>query len=221
MRRRVCVCHRGAGGAQRRRRCGAKSRRARCRDGRKVKDGKRESSRALQWSAAGNQSQGRKNEVKEGERRQEHSKICTMQSQDASQRLRIDGPRWCMTRPCGCLRRAASACMRGECDAPAAGCRGRRQAAGSRASSAARPLRQAVELLSQVHGCHNAPRCALYRKGTAVLRQACGRRRRGGTERLWKDDERKRASTCERSQQAAARLCNKSPLETRSKLSRP
>ena len=87
------------------------------------------------------------------------------------------------------LRRAASACMRGECDAPAAGCRGRRQAAGSRASSAPRPLRQAVELLSQVHGCHNAPRCALYRKGTAVLRQACGRRRRGGTERLWKDDE--------------------------------
>ena len=91
---------------------------------------------------------------------------------------------------CGRLRRPARACTRGEWNAPTtAGCRRRSQAAGLCTSSAPRPLRQAVELLSQVHGCHDAPRCALYRKGTAVLRQACGRRRRGGTERLWKDDE--------------------------------
>jgi len=83
-------------------------------------------------------------------------------------------PDGCMTRQCGCLRRAASACMRGECDAPAAGCRGTRQAAGFRASSAPRPLRQAVALLSQVHRCHDVPRCALNRKGAAFLRQACG-----------------------------------------------
>ena len=47
----------------------------------------------VQWTADASAESRKETEVKEGERRQEH--ICTivvlMQSQDASQRLRLDG----------------------------------------------------------------------------------------------------------------------------------
>ena len=48
----------------------------------------------VQWTADASAESRKETEVKEGERRQEHSTICTMQSQDASQRLRLDGSRW-------------------------------------------------------------------------------------------------------------------------------